>query len=69
MYSKVSLQVGRGYELNHLVPEMLSVCTVQYKAVCDGIAASAVRIRVEGDEIRPDRTRGAFITMNPGYLG
>jgi dynein heavy chain len=56
-------------EFNRLVPEVLSVCTVQYKAVCDGIAASAVRIRVEGDEIRLDRTCGAFITMNPGYLG
>jgi dynein heavy chain, axonemal len=56
-------------EFNRLVPEVLSVCTVQYKAVCDGMAASAVRVRVEGDEIKLDRTCGAFITMNPGYLG
>jgi len=37
--------------------------------VCDGIAADASRIRVEGDEINLDPTCGAFITMNPGYLG
>jgi dynein heavy chain len=47
-------------EFNHLVPEVLSVCTVQYKAAGDGIAASAVRIRVDGDDIRLDRTCGAF---------
>ena len=56
-------------EFNRLVPEVLSVCTVQFKAVCDGIACAAVRIRVEGDEISLDPTCGAFITMNPGYLG
>lgn len=56
-------------EFNRLIPEVLSVCTVQFKAVCDGIAADAVRIRIEGDEITLDPTCGAFITMNPGYLG
>jgi len=56
-------------EFNRLIPEVLSVCTVQFKAVCDGIAADATRIRVEGDEINLDPTCGAFITMNPGYLG
>ena len=56
-------------EFNRLIPEVLSVCTVQFKAVCDGISCSAVRIRVEGDEISLDPTCGAFITMNPGYLG
>eukprot|EP00804_Cyclotella_cryptica_P004521 CCRYP_006874-RA/>CCRYP_006874-RA protein AED:0.08 eAED:0.09 QI:0/0/0.5/1/0/0/2/139/4220 len=56
-------------EFNRLVPEVLSVCTVQFKSVCDGIAADATRIRIEGDEINLDPTCGAFITMNPGYLG
>jgi len=56
-------------EFNRLIPEVLSVCTVQFKAVCDGIAVDASRIRVEGDEITLDPTCGAFITMNPGYLG
>ena len=32
-------------EFNRLIPEVLSVCTVQFKAVCDGIAADATRIR------------------------
>ena len=56
-------------EFNRLIPEVLSVCTVQFKAVCDGISCNAMRIRVEGDEISLDPTCGAFITMNPGYLG
>ena len=56
-------------EFNRLIPEVLSVCTVQFKNVCDGIAAEAARVVVEGDEITLDPTCGAFITMNPGYLG
>ncbi len=31
--------------------------------------AEAARIMIEGDEIRLDPTCGAYITMNPGYLG
>ena len=30
------------------------MCTVQFKAVCDGISCGGVRIRVEGDEISLD---------------
>ncbi|KAK7241082.1 dynein light chain binding protein [Aureococcus anophagefferens] len=56
-------------EFNRLIPEVLSVCTVQFKAVCDGIKAEAARVTVEGDEVSLDPTCGAFITMNPGYLG
>lgn len=56
-------------EFNRLIPEVLSVCTVQFKSVCDGIASNQVRIRVEGDEVTLDPTCGAYITMNPGYLG
>ena len=57
-------------EFNRLIPEVLSVCTVQFKAVCDGIARferdnSANQITIEGDEIKLDPTCGAFITMNP----
>ena len=84
------------------MPEVLSVCSVQFKAVCDGIKVhmierwmllverrtsplhihltpihkpsitpqtEAARIMIEGDEIRLDPTCGAYITMNPGYLG
>jgi len=57
------------------VPEVLSVCSVQFKAVCDGNKKylqgdlSTHSIVVEGDTIKLDPSNGAFITMNPGYLG
>lgn len=43
--------------------------TPQFKAVCDGVKAEAARIVIEGDEVSLDPTCGAYITMNPGYLG
>lgn len=48
---------------------MLSVCSVQFKAVTDAVKIKAKRFIIEGDEISLDPTCGAFITMNPGYLG
>lgn len=42
---------------------------LKFKAVCDGVKAEAARIVIEGDEISLDPTCGAYITMNPGYLG
>jgi dynein heavy chain len=56
-------------EFNRLVPPVLSVCSVQFKAVCDAILAGASRFLLQGDEVSLDPTCGAFITMNPGYLG
>lgn len=56
-------------EFNRLIPEVLSVCSVQYKAVTDAIKAGKERFIMEGDEVELDPTNGAFITMNPGYLG
>lgn len=60
-------------EFNRLVPEVLSVCSVQFKAVCDGMKnykqGGSNKIIIEGDAIILDPTCGAFITMNPGYLG
>ncbi|CAD7974700.1 unnamed protein product [Amoebophrya sp. A25] len=56
-------------EFNRLVPEVLSVCTVQFKAVCDAVKARSRRFILQGDEINLDPQVGAFITMNPGYLG
>lgn len=56
-------------EFNRLVPEVLSVCTVQFKAVCDAVRGRAKRFILQGDEMNLDPQVGAFITMNPGYLG
>ena len=56
-------------EFNRLMPEVLSVCSVQFKAVCDGKKANKKRIVIEGEEVALDDTCGVFITMNPGYLG
>ena len=60
-------------EFNRLIPEVLSVCTVQFKAVCDGTArfehdqSSTHHVVIEGDQVNLDPTCGAFITMNPVY--
>jgi dynein heavy chain len=56
-------------EFNRLVPEVLSVCSVQFKAVTDAIKAGATRFTIQEAEISLDPTCGAFITMNPGYIG
>lgn len=56
-------------EFNRLVPEVLSVCSVQFKSVTDAIKAGQQRFRLQEDEISLDPTCGVFITMNPGYLG
>jgi len=62
-------------EFNRLIPEVLSVCSVQFKAVCDGVrlcqasGAFNVQVTIEGEEVELDPSCGAFITMNPGYLG
>ncbi|KAL3663603.1 hypothetical protein V7S43_011489 [Phytophthora oleae] len=56
-------------EFNRLAPEVLSVCSVQFKAVCDGIRSESDQVVIEGDLVRLDPTCGTFITMNPGYLG
>lgn len=56
-------------EFNRLLPEVLSVCTVQFKAVCDASRRHSMRFILQGDEIQLDDGVGVFITMNPGYLG
>ena len=56
-------------EFNRLVPEVLSVCSVQFKSVTDAIKMKKQRFVLQDDEINLDPTCGAFITMNPGYLG
>lgn len=69
-------------EFNRLVPEVLSVCSLQFKAVTDGLKAHAVSyaegnrddrspptIVIEDDRVSLDPGCGVFVTMNPGYLG
>lgn len=56
-------------EFNRLVPEVLSVCSVQFKSVTDAIKQKKDRFTLQEDEIMLDPTCGVFITMNPGYLG
>merc|ERR1719446_402517 len=52
-------------EFNRLVPEVLSVCTVQFKAVSEAIRAKLKRFVLQGDEISLDPEVGCYITMNP----
>lgn len=56
-------------EFNRLVPEVLSVCSVQFKAVTDAIKMNKATVHIEDDTVHLNPTCGAFITMNPGYLG
>lgn len=61
-------------EFNRLIPEVLSVCSVQFKAVCDSLRSYSThpdsqKVTIEGDTVSLDPTCGSFITMNPGYLG
>ena len=56
-------------EFNRLIPEVLSVCTVQYKAVTDAIRAGLKEFMLMGDMMTLIPSAMAFITMNPGYLG
>eukprot|EP00903_Cladosiphon_okamuranus_P015249 g14093.t1 len=52
-----------------VVQKMAREGVTMFKAVCDGVKAEAARIVIEGDEVSLDPTCGAYITMNPGYLG
>ena len=56
-------------EFNRLLPSVLSVCSVQFKAVTDAIKEDRPQFTIEGDSLTLDKTCGVFITMNPGYLG
>merc|ERR1719230_911 len=57
-------------EFNRISAEVLSVCSVQYKSVLDAIKAKRETFNFPGDEeLSLNKDVGAFITMNPGYLG
>jgi len=57
-------------EFNRLIAEVLSVCSIQYKSVLDGIRRGGDSFRMGGIDyyLHPDGCM-SFITMNPGYLG
>ena len=56
-------------EFNRLVPEVLSVCTLQFKSVTDAIKMHKTEFFMEEDLVFLNPSCGVFITMNPGYLG
>lgn len=56
-------------EFNRIAVEVLSVVSTQFKSILDAVRESKSRFNFQGEEIALDLTCGAFITMNPGYLG
>ena len=56
-------------EFNRLIAEVLSVCSTQYKCVLDSIKANRPTFVLDGAELKLNPSCGAYITMNPGYLG
>ena len=56
-------------EFNRLVPEVLSVCSMQFKCVTDALKKGESTFIMEEKKCQLDPTCGVFITMNPGYLG
>jgi dynein heavy chain len=56
-------------EFNRLVPEVLSVCSMQFKSITDALKRKDKIFKMEDKVCDLDPTCGAFITMNPGYLG
>ena len=56
-------------EFNRLVPEVLSVCSMQFKCVIDALKRGDKEFMMEEKKCQLDPSCGVFITMNPGYLG
>lgn len=56
-------------EFNRLIPEVLSVCSMQFKSVVDALKRGDKVFYMQDSKVTLDPTCGAFITMNPGYLG
>lgn len=56
-------------EFNRISVEVLSVVSVQVKAIQDAIKHKKVKFNFMGEQIYLKPTVGIFITMNPGYAG
>ena len=56
-------------EFNRLIAEVLSVCSTQYKCILDSLVGNRPTFVLDGAELSLNRSVGAYITMNPGYLG
>ena len=56
-------------EFNRLIPEVLSVCSMQFKCITDALKRKDKVFVMEEKTMPLDSTCGVFITMNPGYIG
>ena len=56
-------------EFNRLIAEVLSVCSTQYKCILDSLVGNRPTFVLDGAELSLNRSVGAYITVNPGYLG
>ena len=56
-------------EFNRLRPEVLSVCSMQFKSITDALKRKDKFFEIDEKKCDLDNTCGAFITMNPGYIG
>jgi dynein heavy chain len=56
-------------EFNRLIAEVLSVCSTQYKCILDSLVAKRDTFVLDGAELKINYSVGAYITMNPGYIG
>jgi len=56
-------------EFNRLIAEVLSVAGAQYRCIIDAIRAYRDTFTLMGATLKLNRDCGAFLTMNPGYLG
>lgn len=53
-------------EFNRLMPEVLSVCSMQFGCVCMAIRKGLKTFDMQGQMVALNPHCGAFITMNPG---
>ena len=71
MISRISFCPHSSLSFTSIVVASILMCILlrQFKSVCDGCKAETSTVVIEADEVHLDPTCGAFITMNPGYLG